>query len=823
MENDLSVPLSHIREEIQTKLGKRILYTSDCQTLSEQIQILAKRQVSVSTLKRFFRIIKSPFTPSKYTLDTLAIFLEYPDWQAYLVNFEKAKVKNSHEISWERTQQVTNEITTASLKSIKSKIGSRFKNFPLRRFAEKKVEAFLHSPKNATAFVAPDGMGKSTIVAQIAEKFFLGEKAKYPDDIICLIDGNIFYNLLSRKQYLSGLSHLIEYNPLNNFSLFFREHPDQVKGRLVLILDGIDDFYPENGKIDYFIDNLLNIISSFENIHWFKILITCSPVKWRRFLYRIQQNHLLKSCWFNVSFQGTDEEIINIPLLRKREIKAIFKKHQAGKIFDELSFKNVELINLLNHPYLLHLFLLTYQNNNEIRDIDLLNLYISKLVLSAPFSEEKLLIIKSFIELCDYGKNGVEIKKEDLHLTASLMMGYNELIRNQILFEYSNHVSYHFLEIYVKFSQNILFSYFLANILIKNNQLSIGFLRSLVDGYKSMPNLQCNILRYIVKILFKEERTELLKDIFSIFETCEIDDDDSSLTKLSSVLTNTVGIELRRNQRLREILIPQYAQSETARHLYFTKFFDMDNLVLHSGNDLSVFLQYNHSDKARRYVCFMKFMQYFLSNDKERCKAEYEKSINMGLSTGDNQKNTAIYFIPQIIYQSVYERKLNPQIVTAIYTESRRLLKNGYQSRNNIPNFEFTIIFVLNYGSNGLEIIDISQYVFENYDLENLESSYTYQFFLSVYSRALLETGDTEKALKYYNQVRFKNINIPENMKYYLKIRYLLINAQFLIYKGKIAKARKQLRKIKSMSLILKFSYFYSCAHELESTILVRS
>lgn len=819
MNKEIDTLIQLLKNEIQRKIGNVVSYSTDCQVLSEQIQNTTKRQISVSTLKRFFGIIKSPFTPSKYTLDTLVIFLGFDNWQVFAEHFGNEKLLNIYDDLWERFKKENNVITNASLISLKNKIGTRFEKFPLRRFADEKFENFLCSSKIATAFIAPDGYGKSTTVTQLADKYFTGTNPRYPNDVVCLVDGSILYNLLTYSQEENRLYSLIEYNPVKSFNVVFRNNPELVKGRFIVIIDGIDDIYLESEKTDHFIDNLLNIIASYEKIGWFKLLITCSPQKWRMFSYQMRKKQMLKSLWFDVAFQGTDEDIINIPLLKRKEIRSILLKNDFYQTLDDLCFNHPNILDIVANPYMLYLFLSTYNHEGTIRDIDLLNQYITNAILSPPHEVEKYLIIKSFFALCGYGKKCTEVRKEDLDLSHSMMSAYNELIQSGVLTEYSITDTYLSLNTFVKFSQNVLFSYYLANILIKENELTTDFLKGIISDYANSHGLQSNILRYIVKILFKEEQVGLLRNIFSIIDRESLRKDFQCLNMPCYVLTNVVGIELRRNSKLRGMLIPYYAQSEEGCTLYFERFFDFDCLVLHSGNDLDFYLQYNQSNEARQYVCFMKFMEHFLSENKEQCKAEFERSIDLEFPIGRDPLNTSFYFIPQIIYQSVYEKTLDDDILKVVYSMSDLLLRSGIQERSNLPKFEFAIIFALNYGKMDKEIVELVHHVYENYDLTNVESSCLYQLFQSVYARALLETGKTKKALELYNQVKFKGINIPDYMKYYVLIRHMLIKAEFLIFAGKFKKAGKTLGKIKEIATMLKFSYFYDNAVCLEKRI----
>jgi hypothetical protein len=215
----------------------------------------------------------------------------------------------------------------------------------------------------------------------------------------------------------------------------------------------------------------------------------------------------------------------------------------------------------------------------------------------------------------------------------------------------------------------------------------------------------------------------------------------------------------------------------------------------------------------------MKFMQHFLSENTEQCKTEHENILNLAYPDGKDALNTSFYFVPQVIYQSVYEHKVDEILLENMYRMSDSILTNGIQSRTDIPNFEFAIIFALNYGNRNKEIIGLAHYIYDNYDLTNLTSSSFYQLFLSVYAKALLETGESLMGTDIFHQVKFRNINIPENMKYYIRIRYMLIEAEFLAYKGKLIKANQELGEIKNIARMLNFNYLYNCALDIEKSI----
>jgi len=813
-ENDIFIV--HLKEEIQKKFGQNIFYAKDCKFLSEVIQESTKRQISISTLKRFFGIIKSPFNPSKFTLDTFSIYLNFKSWQDFINCYESDKQSFSQQNAWEDLKIRAKTLTEYSLNSLKTKIGAHIKGIPVRNFAEKKFVAFLNSPQTATAFIAPGGYGKSTIVTQLAEKYFIKQSDKSSNDIICLIDGGIIYNLISLDFKYKQLANLLEFNPQNSFSNYFRENPEQVKGRFILIVDRLNEIYYQTKKLTHFIDNLVKIISSYEQIDWFKLVITCRPDTWQIFCNFIRNNPHLKSNWFEVTFEGNLTDTINVPPLSQKEIKSVLKKNNYPLSFENLRFHFPEITDIICNPYFLYLFLLRKETGGFLTDIELLNHFALQKILSEPYSVEKRNMIDSIIRNCENGRLKTVVKKDDILQQGNSILAYNELISIGILHEYTIPDYYLTLTTFVKFSHNILFEFFLANKWIKENKLNVDLLKRIIEYYENTPQRRCNILKYIIKIAFKEENTELLKDVYSIFQ--EKSDSGSSLIPQFHEVINTVGVELRKNKKVRDILIPWYAKSKSGQLFYFESFFDMDCLVLYSGDNIDYYLQYNQSIHAKYYGHFMKFMQYFLACDLKKCEEEYHIVRNLGYSEEINPLYTCLYLCVQIVYQSVFIKKPITDIMNRVYLMSDKLFEKNSQTSSIYPRFEFSIIFALNYGNKFEEIIELASRIADRYDLTKFNSNVFFRLTQTFYARALLNTGKTQQANKIFSRIKFNNI--PIHLKHYLELRFQFVQVEFLIFNGKIKKAYKILKEIKTISQMLKFYYFYEKAEMLEKKII---
>lgn len=817
MNDEIDNIRSIVKKEIQKKYGQGIFYAKDCQILSDSILKKTNRQISVSTLKRFFGIINYPFNPSNYTFDTLAIFLNYESWNDFLNNFDKKEAASLDQDYWDKLKNRVQLITNQSLKSIKANIGEQLTIYPVRNFAIKKFETFLHSPQTATAFIAPGGYGKTTIVTQLTEMFFTGENAKYPDDIVCLVDGSILVNMLDLNLEIIRIQNIIDYDPKKSFSVFFRKNPDQVKGRFVLIIESLYEIYYQEEKLKNFVENLMDIISSYKGIAWFKILITCRPDNWKVFMNLIKKNPKLPSQWFDVSFEGSMADTINIPLLSNNEIKYCLEKNNSPISYENLKFHYPEITELINNPYLLYLFSLS-QNPEEIHtDIELLNQFIKTKVLTEPYLEEKSKIINSFLYISDYAKQNAIVKKDDIPAFTDFNLAYKELIFNNILYEYTVPGSYLSSITYVKFSNNILLEFFLANKWMEENKFNLGLFRRVFKFYKDNNQLQTNILKYLIKFAFKESNTDILKNIFSVFESENNLFSAPETIYVNPEIINVIGIELRNKKELRDLLIPIYAKSKLGQLLYFESFFDMDSLVLHSGDNIDFYLENKHTDDAFIYGHFLKFMQYFLAGDKPKCKKEYEFFQSFALPDNIKPILAGYYYGTQVIYQSVFMDNLDSGLMDKICKKSEMFYKSGIQTITSNPIFEHVIIYSLNYGNKFTEICQLRNLMLDKYEMVQAATTWHNQLSGIIYARALLNTGEVKKAISLNKQVEIKSI--PVNCKYYAGMRFNLVKSEFLIFEKKYNEAKQLLEEVKSVSKMIRYKFFYDKALMFENKI----
>lgn len=76
------ISLDFIKSKIEEKFGDSLLYSQQCEALSQAILDFTGETVSETTLKRIFGFSSRRVDPRKSTLDSIAHYLGYRDWDS---------------------------------------------------------------------------------------------------------------------------------------------------------------------------------------------------------------------------------------------------------------------------------------------------------------------------------------------------------------------------------------------------------------------------------------------------------------------------------------------------------------------------------------------------------------------------------------------------------------------------------------------------------------------------------------------------------------------------------------------------------------------
>ncbi|WP_372773837.1 hypothetical protein [Mangrovibacterium sp.] len=803
-----------LKEDLVKKFKREIQYAKDCQIFAEEVRMCTQRHISVSTVKRFFQIVENQFKPSKYTLDTLAIYLGFTDWKDYIKRYQK-KFHSKKTNGWDLLKSRTALVTRNSLHSIKARIGPT-ENLIERNFAVNHLKGFLDSDKTVTAFIAPDGYGKSALLYQFVENFFGNNRSNPNNDMVCLIDGGIFFHLAAQGDLFNPLYQLVEFDFKNSLCKYLKENPDVVKSRIVVLIDDVDEVFLSTEKYHLFADNLMKVVMAYFGMHFLKIVLTCKPNNMDIWNLLVRKSPILKDYWYGVDFENQTDSQQNIPLLNNRETQKILGK-SCFESLNRLRFAHPEIIPLLRYPYFSSLISNGFKGD-RISELKLLKDFADRTVFAIPYAENKMMLVNKLLVQTDFGLKH-SARKDLLSIQDYSLKAYGELLSYGIFYEFTIDEGYHTPLKYVKFNNNFLFVYFLTINWLRRSNSTIELLKDIDRFYKDNLQLKHEILKNLIRIGFEQENVDMLKLFHQFLEdlTGEGSSVCNELLPICLEISTIIGIEMRHHDKLRQELVPFYAQSVLGQFLYFEQFIDFDSVVLFSADNMDFYLHHNHSKEAQINVSFMKFLKSFMLRDKEGCFREYRKVQNIDSTDLNNLMFAGRYFLVSVMFQACFLKRISPELWQQII-DRIDYFKNKLPSKTEQnPAIEDVVVFALNYGDCFAEVIDVVNYSNNFSDREGTTSSCYFKLSQLCFARALLHLGREDEGLEHYLHVKFDQI--PQNMYCSVFIRIHLIKVEFLIYQGHHHKANELLDTILELAHMLKFDYFIQKAEILKATI----
>jgi hypothetical protein len=803
-----------LKRIVEKEFGSEIIYTKDCFALSVAVYEKTKRQLSESTLKRLWGLITSTFNPSKYTLDSLSLYVNYKNWETFVEDYGQSEDPQFLK-QWTLIKTKAISITKYSLQSIKNRIGFDSNKTFQRHFANELLNSFLASGKRATAFVAPGGYGKSTIVAHCVTNFYEinSDKSNY---ILLLFDGRLFDSItnfhFNFKEYLIQLlsseeNELIETNIIN----ILKRSPYPV----IIIIDDIDDLYFRIELFEQFISTLLSLITQSESIFNLRFIITCDVNTWSQLILRIPNE--AKKFWYRVNFEGDYLELCNLPPLNEEEIICLFQKNNIDETLDRIKLLNPEFIEILKVPYFLQLFIISSENFIELSDISLLHSFINRTVLSGVFAEIKFEILNSIIINCNRGLDSDTVNKNQIPEILNVPSAYRELIAHGLLYEIRSQQNYNEIE-RIKFTHEILFEFLIVNYWLReNNGLTIELLEQIFLFYKDNRSFLYALFRFFIKYAIIEQNINILKNIFYFItrEFLTIESKTIYHTNAFELIT-IIGCELRKNEYLRKELIPFYASNPISRKYYFETFIDLDYIVLHYSSDIELYIQSMPSNETLIFGESIKFLSYFVSNDLEKCRIQFEK---ISLFTNFQRENTPFEGIQLSVEILFHQITGNPICVDPLMKRINVFFENQKDDFSNFSPLHFVLFDALFITDNFLMIKNLLEKKdWINSQINILNIKWTHKSTMLYYAYALLKTDEIEKAFSIYNQITIDYF--PQNSKYFRTISYHLIQVHFLLYQQKFSEVNTLLRKIIDYAEMLKFKFFENKALQIKTMLM---
>lgn len=800
--------IRQLKSKVEELIGYQVSYAKNCDSLSEFIFERTNKKISSSTLKRFWGIIKHKFKPSKYTLDTLSSLLACEDWK----HFCELKQERTLNESFLLLHRKFKDISMANILFLKKKTPAFYYKISQRKFASEKLDSFLKSSKKATSFIAHDGFGKSEILIRLAEDFFLSKKATFPNDL-CLFINFETLNTASPENFdiYKLLKKILKEEDNTELESKFIK---LLEGkRLVIFFDKICKIYKNDTIFPVIVKNMYSLfIGKLSKIDA-KIIITCKASHWPIFEREFSQSDFLKNKWYDVNFN--DKNKINIPILSRTEIINIIKGEKKELNYSYILGNN-KLLDIISTPYFLDIYISNFTNKrNSISDeLDLLNYYITEKILGSHDAKEKQIIIEKILDSTFFGREKVVVEKSALNLSISENKVYDDLLQFDFLSETISVTDYFEVTTQVSFSNAIIFKFVIINSWLRKHGLTLDTIRGMLNFYSTNEQMQISLLVWIIKIASKKNDISIFTHIFSIINEYFIKGNPRKLeNRKINKMTDTVGIELRKNIFLRKKLLPIYSKSILASDLYFRYFLDLDFLVIYYAENSSYFLEGKTSKNDRIFSNAILFLEKYLSK-KIEFSENYIQQIKEISEKSKNKIYKMIYQSCFIIYSYAQNIEIELDFIINLYNSFSKF--ETYTNKFEKNFLHFLVLEALEISNNTVLIIEIVNSRISDNENFRKKNNYLLNFLNIFKAKALVLESEEEKAFELLKNIDSRKF--PEGQKLYWKIKYNFASAEYFQRKGMHENANKMIREINKIAKTLQYKVYFNKSEEINAS-----
>ncbi len=803
--------LEKLKNAVIITLGRQIGTHSDCEILADKILEKTDRSIGITTLRRFFGLDPAKNLPSPYTLDTLAIFSGYSSWQDIgekdsqyqQSSFEFIDQIDTTEkkITWEILKSNSQSISQFNLKALKKKTGISYEHAIQREFALEHILDFLESNYSATAFIAPGGYGKSTLLSKTVETIWFSDSPVYKNDIVWFIDGSILNGFLVRGFDFAGwLAGQIGLNHTQNYrEIFSGDNPP--KGKMILVLDAVDEITTKDSQLREIILAILNLIAFNTETPWLKIILAMRNLTWNRFVHYHNNFPNIQKYWFNVPFRVYNEDFTNIPPLNTDEMFRIARNLRNN--FEDNLYEKLEEVILsedfsyvLSYPLYFQMFIQLIQEKNAVpeSETELFIEFIRTKISAGSFAEGKQAVIQAILEELDYGYKGISAPKKKLmenDLFKNNTKAYHELLSFGILREYQHFNNFGIMTIHVQFGHKNLLEFLIAtHYAAKDDKLTISTFEFIFKRFQNS-QLKTEIIKWLIKLAFFQKEYDVVFNLNKLIKKYDYFTKQDKFQYFDEYweTIQTIGIALRHDNIAFDVLIPRFAADTNWQKWYFETFVDIDYLAIKYGKALWYYLVYNKTPEGQIFGHSLLLYKYILEAEYE--EAKHEISILEKIDFNPIELHPLLLgrlMAFQAIYYYFFEGALPATLLSSIL-EYEQKIHTSIKYNEFIPCYHSALIFALNLCKEYELTKTLWEKIYPKYDeyinkLRVPEIDLAKVFLANSY----LETGELENGFVILNDY---HENLYQTTRNSYSIYKNIIEAKFLFLLGDLEKADK--------------------------------
>jgi len=801
--------LEHLKKEILNKFGQELSYSKDCEALAGIVCESTGGRISPTTIRRLYGLLKSPSAPSKFTLNLLAQYVGFKSWTDFESNYVvKGKGSKITPTNWKAFQERSYELSNDAYNLIKSQSGIPFKSVVSRKIGEERISKFLESDKMALSFVAPGGAGKSTMLAKWYERVRQDISSK---DVILFFDASFMINCLNSDFMLERwLEDQLNSNSKSDLKYFF-DRPNICEGKIILILDALDEVSYDNAKLERLFLQLNQFIANRMQSDNIKLILTSRTSTWEKIAIPfIQRENSLLDAWYGIDIDLDQADKRNFPPLNDFEIQSVFDETVNQQFFFELRTENLDYSqrNTISNPFFLELFIKTYVPNKTIDLNDsykLINEFLKNKIYYSRYSEEKIDILKGLLKIQKYGKASHSIKKVEsksmfpIHLktAGNYYSAYEEMLSYGLISEYVSVNEFNGYCKFVKIYNEQIFEVLLVKELIETNQgIDFALFKKIEFDYRES-ELKDRLIAQLFNIAVGTENFEAVSKFFELNED----------TLTSSVVTDMLTIVISNMDDKNIDLIKTYAIGTRSVEFMFALSGNLNRLSGDFAKVVEIISETNEDQSIKIKSLSVLLMTSLMSLEQDLSDKYYTLLNEIEPNSSCSAYSIALRFTSILFYNYFSEKSNDVELFRVFYYRQMAYCQVGGKYESWSGEFEVLVCNALFYMQAYHKVIQLIEDAELFYDQLNVKTHFSNHKLLKSYKLIAQNKLGMKLSESDIQELEFCNDSLMRSKAYPLQIFFKSFLSEIYFELGNRELQEKHMNRAYAISEFARYDF----------------
>lgn len=426
--------LQDLKAEVLKQANIKVVTPLLCNVLSKVISQKTQCSISVSTIKRIYKIVKTNHFTSTYTLDILAKYCGHQSWFAFIMKKKRLEKSNDHQYTWVKIRQQAFHLTSIILQHNKLTSGIPYPLTIPRTVLHTHIDDFLKTDATLCLLSAPCGAGKTIALNHWLTEQLIAQEREETDNIYLLLDRSTLDAVALEgyhcQQWLTAVLQLQDQQSLNCFL-----NQQKPRGNFFIVIDGFNNPIKSHHVFGGLFNQLIDLINHLATYSWIKVILSVRPITWQQYGHQVQDSLAFSKQWFT-NFTD-DKTAINLPYFSLREIQQL-SENAAINYHKTVTHSHT----FFNHPLHLQSYYYLYKQGHQLQstglqsELTIIAAYLTNYVLKGGLAEDKYVFLCKINPYIRFEQDMAIIDiKQIIHIIKEHSLAYCNLLEDALIRE----------------------------------------------------------------------------------------------------------------------------------------------------------------------------------------------------------------------------------------------------------------------------------------------------------------------------------------------------------------------------------------------------